>query len=98
MTRGRWRHERQPVAFHPDRHARGRRLVRLLLHLLLHLPILDIRTGDTSISISVTGREHVDDAALSFARELLKAAQDFAAGVERIHAERATAEPAGRAA
>jgi hypothetical protein len=61
-------------------------------------PILDIRTGDTSISISVTGREHVDDPALSFARELLKAAQDFAAGVERIHAERATAEPAGRAA
>jgi hypothetical protein len=64
-------------------------------------PILDIRTGDTTISISVTGREKVDDAALSFARELLRAAQDFAAEVERLHAEQAapgTARPAEQAA
>jgi hypothetical protein len=51
-------------------------------------PILDVSTGTASISISVAGRK-ADDAALSFARELLKNVQVFAAEVERLHAEQA---------
>lgn len=51
-------------------------------------PILDISTGSASISITIAGRE-AEDAALSFARELLQNVQAFAAEVERLHAERA---------
>jgi hypothetical protein len=59
-------------------------------------PILDISTGNTSISLSIAGRQ-IDDAALSFARELLQNVQVFAAEVERLHAERAApAEDVGR--
>ena len=51
-------------------------------------PILDVRTGDTSISIAIAGRD-VNDTALAFARDLLQNVQAFAAEVERLHAERA---------
>jgi hypothetical protein len=51
-------------------------------------PILDISTGNASISLSIAGRD-IDDAALSFARELLQNVQVFTAEVERLHTERA---------
>jgi hypothetical protein len=63
-------------------------------------PILDISTGNASVSITPTSKS-VDDAALSFARELLMNVQVFAAEVERLHAEQAGAKVAklpGRAA
>lgn len=51
-------------------------------------PILHINTGDATITVSAAA-EDVDDAALSFARELLASAQTFADEIERLHAERA---------
>ena len=59
-------------------------------------PILAIEAGRASVSISVKGRD-ASDSAVKFARALARHAQEFAAEVERLHAERTapgTADPA----
>jgi hypothetical protein len=48
-------------------------------------PILAIDAGASSLTISVKGHD-ASDSALTFARELARHAQEFAAEVERIHA------------
>jgi hypothetical protein len=48
-------------------------------------PILVIDAGDTSVTISPAGRE-ATDAAVEFARALVRNAQDYAAEIERLHA------------
>jgi hypothetical protein len=48
-------------------------------------PILAVHAGTTSVSISVSGR-NADEAAVDFARALLRDVQMFAAEVERLHA------------
>lgn len=63
-------------------------------------PILVIDAGTTSLSISVKGRD-ASESAVEFARSLALHAQEFAADVERLHAERTapgTAGPAEQAA
>jgi hypothetical protein len=47
-------------------------------------PILVIDAGGTSFSIGLKGR-HADEAAVDFARALLRNAQEFAADIERLH-------------
>lgn len=49
------------------------------------VPILCIDAGNTSWSVTPTGKDATDDA-LRFARELVSKAQHFAAEVERLHA------------
>jgi hypothetical protein len=51
-----------------------------------HTPILDIAAGSTSVTFSIADRK-VDDCALEFARELANRAAQFAAEVERLHAQ-----------
>ena len=51
-----------------------------------HTPILDIAAGSTSVTFSIADRK-VDDCALEFARELASQAAQFAAEVERLHAQ-----------
>jgi uncharacterized small protein (DUF1192 family) len=51
-----------------------------------HTPILDVAAGSTSVTFSIADRK-VDDCALEFARELANRAAQFAAEVERLHAE-----------
>jgi hypothetical protein len=51
-----------------------------------HSPILDIAAGSTSVTFSIADRK-VDGCALEFARELASQATQFAAEVERLHAE-----------
>ena len=51
-----------------------------------HTPILDIAAGSTSVTFSIADRK-VDDCALAFARELADQAAQFAAEVERLHAQ-----------
>jgi hypothetical protein len=51
-----------------------------------HTPILDIAAGSTSVTFSIADRT-VDDCALEFARELASRAAQFAAEVERLHAQ-----------
>lgn len=59
-------------------------------------PILTVDAGDTGVSITPTGRE-ATEAAVAFARALVRNAQEFAAEVERLHAERSAADAAGHA-
>jgi hypothetical protein len=51
-----------------------------------HTPILDIAAGSTSVTFSIADRK-ADDGALEFARELANRAAQFAAEVERLHAQ-----------
>ena len=49
-------------------------------------PILDVAAGSTTVTVSIADRK-VDDSALEFARELASQAAQFAAEVERLHAQ-----------
>ena len=63
-------------------------------------PILAINAGKATVTISVKGKD-ASDSAVTFARELAHHAQEFAAEVERFHAERTapgTTDPAEQAA
>ena len=51
-----------------------------------HSPILDVAAGSTTVTVSIADRK-VDDSALEFARELASQAAQFAAEVERLHAQ-----------
>jgi hypothetical protein len=53
-----------------------------------HSPILDIAAGSTTVTVSIADRK-VDESALEFARELASQAAQFAAEVERLHAQQA---------
>ncbi len=57
-------------------------------------PILTVDAGPVSIAYSIKGR-CTDEAALGFARALVRDAQLFAAEVERMHAEQANAGDSG---
>jgi hypothetical protein len=48
-------------------------------------PILSIRAGAAALAVSPMGRE-VSEAAVGFARELARQAEQFAAETERVHA------------
>jgi hypothetical protein len=52
-----------------------------------HSPILDVAAGSTSVTFSIADRK-ADDCALAFARELASQAAQFAAEIERLHAQR----------
>jgi hypothetical protein len=56
-------------------------------------PILTIDVGDTSLSITPSGKAATDDA-LTFARDLARHVQAFTTEVERMHAAQATSTPA----
>ncbi len=64
-------------------------------------PILSVDTGGTALMITPTGQD-ADEAAVQFARELARKAQQFADEVERIyaaqHAPTEDATSAGQAA
>jgi hypothetical protein len=49
-------------------------------------PILTIDAGNASVSITPSGTD-ANDNALKFGRELARKAQEFAAEIERMHAE-----------
>ena len=51
-----------------------------------HSPILDVAAGSTTVTVSIADRKF-DDPALKFARELASRAAEFAAEVERLHAQ-----------
>ena len=51
-----------------------------------HSPILDIAAGSTTVTFSIADRT-VHDCALAFARELASRAAQFAAEIERLHAQ-----------
>ena len=51
-----------------------------------HSPILDVAAGSTTVTVSIADRK-VDESALEFARELASQAAQFAAEVERLHAQ-----------
>ncbi|MGH3189234.1 MAG: hypothetical protein ACRDPY_40875 [Streptosporangiaceae bacterium] len=51
-----------------------------------HTPILDVAAGSTTVTFSIADRK-VDDSALEFAQELARRAAQFAAEVERLHAQ-----------
>jgi hypothetical protein len=51
-----------------------------------HSPILDIAAGSTTVTVSIADRK-IDDSALEFARELASQTAQFAAEVERLHAQ-----------
>ena len=51
-----------------------------------HSPILDVAAGSTTVTVSIADRT-IDDSALAFARELASQAAQFAAEVERLHAQ-----------
>ena len=51
-----------------------------------HSPILDIAAGSTTVTFSIADRK-IDDSALEFVRELASQAAQFAAEVERLHAQ-----------
>jgi len=51
-----------------------------------HSPILDIAAGSTTVTLSIADRK-IDASALAFARELASRAAQFAAEVERLHAQ-----------
>jgi hypothetical protein len=51
-----------------------------------HSPILDVAAGSTTVTVSIADRK-IDDSALAFARELASRAAQFAAEVERLHAQ-----------
>jgi hypothetical protein len=61
-------------------------------------PILSIQAGASEFSISIKDR-NADEAAVEFARALVRNVQSFAAEVERLHAAKtAPSEPADQAA
>ena len=51
------------------------------------VPILSLDGGNSAVSITPAGKD-ATDAALKFARELLRAVQEFADEIERMHAAR----------
>jgi hypothetical protein len=51
-----------------------------------HSPILDVAAGSTTVTFSIADR-NIDDSALAFARELASRAAQFAAEIERLHAQ-----------
>jgi hypothetical protein len=51
-----------------------------------HSPILDVAAGSTTVTFSIADRQ-ADDCAVEFARELASRAAQFAAEVERLHAQ-----------
>ena len=51
-----------------------------------HSPILDIAAGSTTVTFSIADRK-IDNSALEFARELAGRTAQFAAEVERLHAQ-----------
>jgi hypothetical protein len=51
-----------------------------------HSPILDVAAGSTTVTFSIADR-NIDDSALAFAQELASRAVQFAAEVERLHAQ-----------
>ena len=51
-----------------------------------HSPILDVSAGSTTVTFSIADRK-IDDSALAFAWELASQAAQFAAEVERLHAQ-----------
>ena len=61
-----------------------------------HSPILDIAAGSTTVTVSIADRT-IDDSALAFARELASQAAQFAAEVERLHAQDGQDSGAGEA-
>jgi hypothetical protein len=54
-------------------------------------PILAISAGSSTISISVLGREDMPASGVAFARQLVRAAERFAAECERLHELRSQA-------
>ena len=56
-------------------------------------PILGIDAGSAVLSITPKGHD-ADEAAVEFARALLREVQAFAAEIERLHAEPAATDPA----
>ena len=61
-----------------------------------HSPILDVAVGSTTVTFSIADRK-VDDCALEFARELASQAAQFAAEVERLHAQQCQDSATGEA-
>ena len=61
-----------------------------------HSPILDVAAGSTTVTFSIADRK-VDDCALEFARDLASRAAEFAAEVERLHAQHGQDSGAGEA-
>lgn len=55
-------------------------------------PILSVDAGDAWVSFSIAGRE-VTEAAVAFARALVRETQAFAAEIERMHAASLAADP-----
>ena len=53
-----------------------------------HSPILDVAAGSTTVTFTIADRK-ASDSALEFARELASQAAQFAAEVERLHAQQA---------
>jgi hypothetical protein len=51
-----------------------------------HSPILDVAAGSTTVTVSIADRK-VDESTLEFARELASQAAQFAAELERLHAQ-----------
>jgi len=51
-----------------------------------HSPIPDVAAGSTTVTFSIADRK-ASDSALEFARELASQAAQFAAEVERLHAQ-----------
>ena len=51
-----------------------------------HSPILDVAAGSTTVTFSIADRK-ASDSALEFARELASQAAQFAAEIERLHAQ-----------
>lgn len=63
-------------------------------------PILSVDAGESSFHVSIRGRK-ADQAAVEFARALVREVQAFANDLERLHAESITSDstaPAERAA
>ena len=61
-----------------------------------HSPILDVAAGSTTVTFTIADRK-ASDSALEFARELASRAAQFAAEVERLHAQHGQDSAAGEA-
>ena len=61
-----------------------------------HSPILDVAAGSTTVTFTIADRK-ADDSALEFARELASQAAQFAAEVERLHAQHSQDSGTGKA-
>ena len=55
------------------------------------MPILSLDAGNSAVLITPAGQDATDDA-LKFARALLRAVQEFAEEIERMHAARSVDE------